>query len=88
MLFSKTNALLTHTLASFWRKQSCCIMISKHSTAARVFKYKRCVSVWYYTIAHDYTWNYCTKSNLLNTQGYLIYKAQLMIFQKIISKIE
>ena len=24
MLSSKTNALLTHTLASFWRKQSCC----------------------------------------------------------------
>ena len=23
MLSSKTNALLTHTLASFWRKQSC-----------------------------------------------------------------
>ena len=26
MLSSKTNALLTHTLASFWRKQSCCIL--------------------------------------------------------------
>ena len=25
MLSSKTNALLTHTLASFWRKQSCVI---------------------------------------------------------------
>ena len=26
MLSSKTNALLTHTLASFWREQSCVIM--------------------------------------------------------------
>ena len=25
MLSSKTNALLTHTLASFWRKQSCIV---------------------------------------------------------------
>ena len=27
MLSSKTNALLTHTLASFWRKQSCLIQV-------------------------------------------------------------
>ena len=27
MLSSKTNALLTHTLASFWRKQSCLRMV-------------------------------------------------------------
>ena len=27
MLSSKTNALLTHTLASFWRKQSCLVVI-------------------------------------------------------------
>ena len=26
MLSSKTNALLTHTLASFWRKQSCLLL--------------------------------------------------------------
>ena len=29
MLSSKTNALLTHTLASFWRKQSCQIILWK-----------------------------------------------------------
>ena len=29
MLSSKTNALLTHTLASFWRKQSCIIFYSQ-----------------------------------------------------------
>ena len=29
MLSSKTDALLTHTLASFWRKQSCLICFDK-----------------------------------------------------------
>ena len=38
MLSSKTNALLTHTLASFWRKQSCPGLIC-------VIKYKRAQSL-------------------------------------------
>ena len=35
MLSSETNALLTHTLASFWRKQSCFTVV-KVSYAALV----------------------------------------------------
>ena len=47
MLSSKTNALLTHTLASFWRKQSCLLCIA----FTRLFVYLNwvnlpCRSIW------------------------------------------
>ena len=39
MLSSKTNALLTHTLASFWRKQSCCCCRVCHRSAIRLARW-------------------------------------------------
>ena len=39
MLSSETNTLLTHTLASFWRKQSCfCWYVTYRVTSALVSK--------------------------------------------------
>ena len=43
MLSSKTNALLPHTLASFWRKQSCFYLICSFFTAWRQLSKQKCI---------------------------------------------